>query len=78
MAIINIGISKRELFDKQTLLLALWTGILVTLIQFLLNFFGLNFILDFVPVGFRLLIIVFVSIIISRKVIVRFRGKEVI
>ena len=76
--VISIGISSKGIFNRDTLILAVWIASFVTLTEFLLEFFGLNFILDFVPIGFRILVVVFISVIISRKVIIKFRGKEVI
>jgi len=74
---LSVGIGGKGIFSRDTLILALWIGSFATLTEFLLEFFGLNFILDFVPAGFRLLVVVFISVIISRKVIIKFRGREV-
>jgi len=78
MALISLDISKKDIFKIDTLLVALWTGILVTAMQFTLDFFGLNFLLSFVPEGFRLLVIVSISVFVSKKLVVKFRGREVI
>ena len=76
--VLSIGISNKGIFNRDTLILAVWIASFVTLTEFLLEFFGLNFILDLVPIGFRLLVVVFLSVIISRKVIIKFRGREVL
>ena len=75
---ISIGIGSKGILNRDTLILGLWIGSFVILTEFLLEFFGLNFILDFVPDGFRILVIVLISVIISRKVVVKFRGREVV
>jgi len=74
MAIFGIG--SKGVFNRDTLILALWIGTFATLTEFLLEFFGLNFILDFVPTGYRLFVVVFISVIISRKIVIKIRGKE--
>ena len=76
--VISIGIGSKGILNRDTLILGLWIGSFVILTEFLLEFFGLNFILDFVPDGFRILVIVLISVIISRKVVVKFRGREVV
>ena len=75
--VLSIGISSKGIFNRDTLILAIWIGFIAVMIEFLLEFFGLNFILDFVPVGLRLLVVVFISVIISRKLVVKFSGREV-
>jgi len=76
--VLSVGFSSKDIFNRDNLLVALWTGILVTLVEFIMDFFGLGFLLSFVPEGFQLLAVVFVSVLISRKLVVKFRGKEVI
>ena len=76
--VLSIGISSKGIFSRDTLILAVWIASFVTLTEFLLDFFGLNFILDLVPIGFRLLVVVFISVIISRKILIKFKGKEVV
>ena len=76
--VISLGIGSKGIFNRDTLILAVWIGSFATLTEFLLDFFGLNFILDFFPVGLRLLVVVFLSVILSRKIIIKFRGREVV
>jgi len=78
MAIISIDISKKNILTIDTFLAALWIVVLATSIRFILNFFSLDFLLNFIPEGFRLMFIIFVSIYVSRKLVVKFRGREVI
>jgi len=75
--VLSIGVSDKGIFSRDTLILAVWIASFATMTEFLLEFFGFNFIFDFVPDGFRLLVIVFISVIISRKLIIKFRGREV-
>ena len=57
---------------------AISVGLLSVGIYFLLNFFGLQGILNWVPKGFEVLIVVAFSVYIKHLIAVRWKGREVI
>ena len=57
---------------------AISVGILAVTISFLLDFFGLQMVLNWVPKGWEVLVLVVLSVYVKHLISVRFRGKEVI
>ena len=75
---IKINFSTKEVLTQKTIFNALWIGVLATFIEFILNFFGIDILFGFLPGGFRLIVIVMASVIISKLIIIRYKGREVI
>lgn len=53
-------------------------GILAVLISFLLDFFGLQAVLNIVPKGWEVLVVVVLSVYIKHLISVKTNGREVI
>lgn len=76
---IKINFEAKNLIPSGTILgEALSVGILAVIISFLLEFFGLQAILNWVPKGWEVLILIILSIYIKHLFIIKFKGKEVI
>ena len=57
---------------------AISVGIIAVAISFLLNFFGFQWILNWVPQGWSVLLLVSLSVYVKHLLVVRWKGKEVI
>ncbi len=77
MAIINFE-PKNLVPSKMIIGEAIGIGIVAVGISFLLDFFGLQAILNWVPKGWEVLILVILSVYVKHLIIVRWKGKEVI
>ncbi len=77
MAIIKFN--KENLIPSKVILgEAISVGILATLILFLFDFFGFQRILDFIPKGFEVLVLIIVSVYVKHLITFRLGGKELI
>jgi len=69
---VGVGIDfKRLVPNRQLFFTALYVGIVTTLVLFLLDFFGLKGLFNFIPDGFQLLFLVAVSVYISSVVVIK-------
>lgn len=75
---INISISKKQKLNKGLFLKALWTGVLAILVEFILNFFGIDILFGIFPAGFRLVFVTALSVTIASFLVVTYNNKEVI
>lgn len=75
---VEIKLSGEKIFKKKTLMNALWIGLVATFIEFLLSFFGIDILFGIIPTGFKVLVVVTLSVLISTLFIVKHKGKEVI
>ncbi len=57
---------------------AVSVGIIAVAISFLLDFFGLQAILNWVPKGWEVLILVVLSVYVKHLIVVKWKGREVI
>ena len=76
---IKINFEPKNLIPSKTIIgEAVSIGIIAVGISFLLNFFGLQIILNWVPKGWEVLILVILSVYLKHLLIIRWKGKEVI
>ena len=69
---------KKIKVDKRFIIQALYIGIWVTFIEFLLASTGIGFILNYIPPLLEKLFVVGVSIYLARILVVKSDGREVI
>ena len=75
---IKIQFTAKDVFTRKTMFNALWIGALATFIEFLLSFFGIDILFGILPGGFKLVIVVAASVILSKTLMVIYNGREVI
>ena len=76
---IKINFESNNLIPSKMILgEAITIGIIAVLISFLLDFFGLQIILNWVPKGWEVLILIILSVYVKHLLIIRWKGKEVI
>jgi len=76
---IKINFVGKNLIPNGTIIgEAVSVGLLSVGIYFLLNFFGLQAVLNWVPKGWEVLILVALSVYIKHLIAVRWKGREVI
>ena len=76
---IKVNFNVKNLIPDKTILgEAIVTGIFASLILFLVDFFGIQKVMDIIPEGFELFVLVLVAVYVKHLISVHLNGKEVV